>query len=332
MVHVKTFVPFALLSMSLMTTLASAQATDIRTIACPGAASTVILGINDAGRAVGVYADSLPIAPGNFHGFTWDGGDCTQRIPGLPDDTLPMALNDARDVAGVYIVPSSSRIRGFLYLRGDVNNLPCPATEPAGCVAWPLGINNRGQVIGYYERPGPDGPFMWEDGSYVALADLPWDHITVRARAINARGDIAGDFYPGGAPAPHITYGYFWPAGGLPAWFGFPVATNTPAVAKTTVPQAITPRGDIVGYFYDSLYDEDPSVTGVLIGPSRGFFRDRDGAMIELKVPGATFTCPTGINAADIVSGAYTTDPPTTPTAQIRWRGFVAKVEALVVR
>jgi hypothetical protein len=95
---------------------------------------------------------------------------------------------------------------------------------------------------------------------------------------------------------------------------------------------AINPRGDIVGYFYESMYDDDPSLDGVLAGPCRGFFRDRDGAMIELKVPGATYTCPASINAAGEVSGVYTTDSSTTPLAGISWRGFIAKVEALVVR
>jgi hypothetical protein len=76
----------------------------------------------------------------------------------------------------------------------------------------------------------------------------------------------------------------------------------------------------------------DPSLDGVLFGPCRGFFRGRDGAMTELKVPGATYTCPLGINAAGKVSGAYTMDAATTPWAGISWHGFVAKVEALVVR
>jgi hypothetical protein len=95
---------------------------------------------------------------------------------------------------------------------------------------------------------------------------------------------------------------------------------------------AINPRGDIVGYFYESMYDDDPSLDGVLAGPCRGFFRDRDGAMIELKVPGATYTCPAGINAAGEVSGVYTMDAADMPLATISWRGFVAKLKALVVR
>jgi probable HAF family extracellular repeat protein len=332
MVRARTVVPLALVAIGLMSAFVATQPTDIRTIACPGAASTVIAGINDAGRAVAVYFDSLPIVLGGFHGFVWDGSGCAQRIPGLPDDTIPTGVNDAGDVVGIYIVPALGQARGFLYRRGRVQDLLCPAAEPKPCVAWPWGINNRGQVVGYFDRQGPDRPFVWEDGSYVALAELPWGHITVRAHSINPRGDVAGEFYSGPGSPPHLTYGYYWPTGGVPSWFGFPVETNTPQVAKTTVPQGITPRGDVVGYFYESLYDDDPSLEGVLIGPSRGFFRDRDGAIVELKVPGATYTCPMGINAAGEVSGAYTTDPSTTPLAGISWRGFVAKVEALVVR
>jgi hypothetical protein len=47
-----------------------------------------------------------------------------------------------------------------------------------------------------------------------------------------------------------------------------------------------------------------------------------------------TIVCPgaASINAAGEVSGVYTTDSSTTPLAGISWRGFIAKVEALVVR
>jgi hypothetical protein len=331
MAHARTVTLFGLGLQLLLPGSVSAQPADIRTIDCPGAASTIVGGINDAGRAVGVYFDVLPMALGGFHGFIWEGGRC-DPIPGLPDDALPMAQNDAGQVIGVYVVPSGSEARGFVYRSGQLEDLLCPAGEPEGCLAWPRGVNNRGQIVGYYEREGPDGPFMWQDGSYVALADLPLAHITVRARGINPRGDIVGEYYRDYTTPPHITYGYSWPSGGTPVSFAFPIEGNDPPVAKTTVPQAITPRGGIVGYFYDSMYDDDSSLDGVLIGPSRGFFRDGDGAMIELKVPGATYTCPMGINAAGEVSGVYTTNAAETPLATITWRGFVAKVEALVVR
>ena len=309
----------------------SAQPADIRTIVCPGAASTMVAGINDAGRAVGVYFDVLPIALGRFHGFIWEGGGC-EPIPGLPDGWIPMALNDAGHVVGIYVVPSPSEARGFLYRRGEAMDLLCPARETKGCVAWPGAINNRGQIAGWYEIEGPDRPFMWEDGSYVALAELPWPHITVRAHSINSRGDIVGEFYRGYTSPPHVAYGYVWPRGGAPVSFGFPIAGNAQAVAKTTQPAAVNNHGDVVGYFYESMYNDDSSLDGVLAGPCRGFFRDRDGAMIELKVPGATYTCPAGINAAGEVSGVYTTDAPETPLATISWRGFVAQLKALVVR
>lgn len=331
MVYARTVVSLALVSLGLVTASVSAQPAAVTTIVCPGAASTYVGGINDAGRAVGFYCDNLVGCFASIHGFIWEGGGCGP-IPGLPDGWIPMALNDAGQVVGVHVVPDPSEVRGFLYRRGQVTDLECPATEKPGCAAWPGGINNRGQIVGWYEISGPDRPFMWEDGSYIALAELPWAHITVRAHSINPRGDLVGDFYPSPGSPPHITYGYFWPTNGAPVWFGFPIEANTPPVAKTTVPQAITPRGDIVGYFYESMYDDDPSLGGVLAGPCKGFFRDRDGAMVGLKVPGATYTCPAGINAAGEVSGVYTTDSMTTPLAEIHWRGFVAKVETLVVR
>jgi len=255
-----------------------------------------------------------------------------EPIPGLPDNWLPFALNDAKDVVGIYLVPLPSEGRGFLYRRGQRMDLVCPAAETEECAAWPRGINNGGQIVGWYEDAVPDDrPFMWEDGSYVALAELPWVHTTARATGINARGDVIGEYY-GRPVAPDVTYGVLWPKDGAPVRFGFPIAGNVLDVAKTTAPLAITARGDMVGYFHEWMFDDDPKLDGVLAGPCRGFFRDRDGAMIELKVPSATYTCPTSINAAGQVSGVYTTDAADTPFAEISWRGFVAKVKALAVR
>jgi hypothetical protein len=244
-----------------------------------------------------------------------------------------MALNDAGHVIGIYVVPLPSEVRGFLYRRGQMMDLVCPATETDECAAWPRGISNRGQVVGFYTDAVPhDRPFMWEAGSYVALSELPWIHTTVRASGINVRGDAIGAYY-GRPVAPEVTYGVLWPKDGAPVRFGFPIAGNVLDIAKTTAPLAITAGGDMVGYFYESMFEDDEKLDGVLAGPCRGFFRDhRDGAMIELKVPGATYTCPVGINAAGEVSGVYTMDAAETPLATISWRGFVAKVEALVVR
>ncbi|MFO7691923.1 MAG: hypothetical protein R6V57_02440 [Vicinamibacterales bacterium] len=330
MAHRKTVLSLALASLVLLPASAYVPPEAITRIDCPGAASTYVRGINSAGRVVGAHFDTLGWPSSVIHGFIWEGGGC-EPIPGLPDGWIPLALNDAGHVVGVRPL-SSGQLRGFLYQRGQVTNLVCPPTVPRPCAAWPGGVNNRGQIVGWYEiNPWPDRPFVWEDGSFAAPAELPWDHITVRAHGIDARGDVVGEFYPDGPP-PHITYAYYWPNGGAPVWFGFPIEGNVPPVAKTTVPTAVNQRGDTVGYFYDSMYDEDPAVAGVIAGPCRGFFRDRDGAMIELKVPDATYTCPGGINAAGEVSGVYTTDAVTTPLSEIRWRGFVAKVGALVER
>jgi probable HAF family extracellular repeat protein len=328
MAHARMVMSLALASLVLLPASESAQQGDITTIDCPGAASTFVAGINDAGRGVGVYFDILPIVPGGIHGYFWDGSGC-EPIPGLPDDGIPSGLNDAEAVVGIYIVPIPSEGRGFLYRRGQMMDLLCPATETEFCAAWPMGINNRGQVVGSYEEAVPyTRPFMWEDGSYVALAELPWSHTTVRATGINARGDVIGDYY-GGSAAPEVTRGVLWPKDGEPVRFRFSIAGD---FAKTTVPRAITAGGDMVGYFYESMFEDDEELDGVLAGPCRGFFRDRNGAMIELKVPGATYTCPGGINAAGQVSGVYTMDEPGPPFTTISWRGFVANLEALVVR
>jgi len=69
MAHARMVLSLALASLVLLPASESAQQGDITTIDCPGAASTMVGGLNDAGRVLGVYFDVLPIALGGFHGF-----------------------------------------------------------------------------------------------------------------------------------------------------------------------------------------------------------------------------------------------------------------------
>lgn len=305
-----------------------AQAPGITTIDCEGAVSTIVAGVNDAGRAVGFYIDRSGVA----HGFITDGRHGCEALPDLPDGYMPFNLNDSEHIVGIHIV--SDQQRGFVYRRGEVTDLWFPSAPgaPATCQTCVTGINNRGQVVGFYdlensgEPCGQDHPFMWEDGAYLSLPRLPaWDD-SVGAAGINPRGDIVGGWlYDPAGDQDDIDYGYLWPKDGTGVSFGFPIGSG---VAKMTAPVSINARGDSVGFFYAETSPDDVP-EGVLFGPCRGFFRDRDGTMTELKVPGSTYTCTLGLNAAGEISGIWTQDAGLFPAS---WRGFIAKKDALIVQ
>jgi hypothetical protein len=104
--------------------------------------------------------------------------------------------------------------------------------------------------------------------------------------------------------------------------------TSTGAASVNTPNAADVTGGTSPGY--SACSDREKEAAGAASTMVGGL--DRDGAMIELKVPGATYTCPGSINAAGEVSGVYSTNAAETPLAMITRRGFVAKVQALVVR
>lgn len=317
-------VPFlAVGALLLLAIPASAQAPGITVVTCAGATSTIVAGINDAGRAVGFYFDMA----GTPHGFISDGRRGCEPLPGLPEGYMPLNVNDSSHVVGIHIGPSGEQ-RGFLYRRGQVTDLWYP--DPGTCQTMPIGINSRGQVVGFYALTGDgcgrDRPFMWEDGVYTPLPepDLP-GHNSVSATGLNPRGDVVGEVL---VDPSQINYGYLWPRNGDPVTvFGFPIGSG---VAKVTMPTAINPRGDAVGFFYETMDPDDPALEGVLFGPCRGFFRDRDGSMTELSVPAATYTCSLGLNGAGEISGIFTEDPSGTPFTALSWRGFIARKDALV--
>ena len=90
------------------------------TIDVPGAADTVVVGVNDEGVASGFYTDSS----GNDHGFLDRGGAFTTiNVPGAAD-TFVTVINDVGVVVG-YDIDSSGAAHGFVdtgdivELRGD---------------------------------------------------------------------------------------------------------------------------------------------------------------------------------------------------------------------
>src|SRR5262245_53222364 len=137
------------------------------------------------------------------------------------------------------------------------------------------GINNRGDVVGYYVTPDGRGHgFLWADGEFITIdAADPTQFVTLHG--INDRGDIVG----------------------LAGFEGFVLSDGVFTSIQTpngqdVVPFDINNRGDIVGY-----YSAGPGIGNV------GFLMEADGSF-HTFAPRA-FTLIQGINEAGDMIGVW---------------------------
>jgi len=126
---------------------------------------------------------------------------------------LPNGINDRGHVVGELINPPASfnvsgffRLHGFLFKHGQFTEISVPAPHPDDADipnplvrTVPQDINNRGQILGYYEtinsatnESGPPRLFIYDNGQFDLLDIVPaiFASIGPRAFAINNDGQI----------------------------------------------------------------------------------------------------------------------------------------------
>jgi hypothetical protein len=105
-----------------------------------------LLGVNDAGVAVGFYTD----ANGNNHGYEYNilaNRYSSVVDPGAPSASLTAAaINDHGDVAGIYTNPANGNTDGFLLSHGRLTDLSVPGSSSTMA----LGVNNLDEVVGVF--------------------------------------------------------------------------------------------------------------------------------------------------------------------------------------
>jgi hypothetical protein len=99
-----------------------------------------------------------------------------------------------------------------------------------------LGINTRGDIVGFYEQSGVTHGFLLSAGNYTPI-DYPGSDSSV-AQAINAGGDIVGSYVSGG-----VTHGFLLSGGNYST---VDIAGDVPEVKSSEV-LGISDNGDLVG-------------------------------------------------------------------------------------
>ncbi len=145
----------------------------------------------------------------------------------------PTAINNNGQIVVVSPGPGSDAVQTFV-LDGTRT-----VSLPAGTEGY--GINNRGQVVGWYSAGGVRSAFVWENNALRTLPTLGGNH--AGANAINDPGDIVG------YAANRIVQvrAALWGKQGSVTELG--PFTSLPASWDPSTALAINARGQVVGYW-----------------------------------------------------------------------------------
>ena len=162
----------------------SAQAATWTTIDVPGSKDGQAFGINNAGDIVGYYNDGVKY----LHGYLLRGGNFTTIVPPGGGGSLATGVNDAGYIVGYFeFVNDPARTHGFLFDGTNYTVLDFPGSN-GSTIAW--GINNAGEVVGFYYDGQTNHGFRWSNGVYTTVD--PPDSPFTQLYGINNFGQIVG--------------------------------------------------------------------------------------------------------------------------------------------
>jgi hypothetical protein len=235
-----------------------------------------------------------------------------------------------------------------LFAQSYVGFIVKPANENSAEDTFPTGINERGEITGYYMVDATSYPhgFVRSEGGVITTFSAPQSGMfSTIPYGINAAGSITGYYQgpPPSFPARPVPHGFVRdPEGNFTAPFD-------PPGSVLTIPQSINAAGSVTGYYQEpnttvlhgfvreddgEIVSFDPpgsyqtltasinaegAVTGYFQESGKnphGFLRRANGEIVVFDPPGSTFTIAVGINNAETITGYYT-------EGSVRGRGFV---------
>lgn len=233
---------------------------------------TLATGINESGNIVGTYVDAS-----SRHGFMltskgYSSFDCPYASA---DDKLGpftdfVGINNKNQIAGMYW--DNTYWRGVLY--DHPSNTWTRIDCPAGGSTYPYGINDAGDIVGFYRYSGDHGFLRRSDATFDPI-DVPGASFTI-ANEINDAGQIVGRSSLGGF---------------LRSNDGFSSITY-PEAGSYTSAVGINDTSVIVGYWY------------TVFGYEHGYVFDGVNYGL-LDFPGAKSTKLLGINNVGKIVGYY---------------------------
>ncbi len=202
----------------------------------PASAQTMVTGINSAGSTVGIYVD----AGNTTHGYTEIGG--TFKTVDQPGTVFNQGLgiNSSNTTAGYSSATDPAGMTGQkAYTQAGGVFTDINALLPANQNSQAVGINNAGNVVGFY-MPSATTSIGFEDiGGVISTID-PFGSAFTQALGINNSGEIVGFYTDAGG----VQHGYT-DLGGLFTSFD-------PTGSTSTTINGINDLGQIVGFYTDA--------------------------------------------------------------------------------
>lgn len=246
-------------------------------------------GVNGLGQAVMNFYDAGGVQHAAVRGAS--GALTLIDIPGAAV-TLAFGMNDAGQVVGAYQDGSTFATHGFVR---DPAGAVIPIDFPGGVAGTQaLGINNLGDIVGFYFSGGAQHGFVRDAGGRFTSIDAPAATGQVTAAVgINDFGQIAGYYYGTSDTSSFASYhGFVRQADGT-----FVVVDFFPTPTVTfpyTFLTGINDLGQVTGYY--------------ALNPFTGFVGDLGGNFTAVAFPtnGArSITAPDGLDAAGDIAGVY---------------------------
>ena len=230
------------------------------TIDAPGPPGTFTLGINNTGQIVG--------CGGSLGGFVYSYSDGTFTTFNVPLEQgyacyQGSGINDLGQIVGAYLYTNWEDIyefHGFLYSAGNFTTIDAPGALDT----YPQGINNAGQIVGYFDGYGTHGYLFDTDGSYTTI-DPPGSSYTW-VFGINNVGQIVGTFFDSTQ-----AHGFLY-VGGSVTLIDVPGALGTNAFAINDAGQIVVRSGDETGssHWFVATPAQSPDLARLLGRPSSG--------------------------------------------------------------
>ncbi len=202
----------------------------------PGAASTMVTGINQNGDTVGIYTD----VGGNTHGFTAIGG--TFRTVDDPASTVfnqGLGINNADSTVGYYASTQAGTTGQVAYSQSGGAFTNINALLPANVNSQAVGIDNAGDIVGFYMPSSTTSVGFLDVGGTITQID-PFGSTFTQALGINNLGEIVGFYADGGG----VQHGY--------VDIGGTFTSFDPAGSINTTINGLNDLGQVVGFYTDA--------------------------------------------------------------------------------
>ena len=252
------------------------RAIDLGTL--PGATSSLALGINAWGDAIGSSNSDRTNQSNQSHATLFTQGTTVDLgIPPGDNFSNGYGINDAG--VGIGIVGDLTSLDPVpdvgIFAGGRIGIL----TAPGGGTAFGQALNNQGQAAGFSYGGAVEHALRWDAGTPVDLGTLPGGAYSL-GYAINNAGVVAGssDTGTGAAHAARFDHGTV-------------IDLDSGGTAESSNAEGINDAGLVVGQVQGATYHA---------------FLYRAGAMVDLMPPGASYSDAAAINNQNqIVGQAY---------------------------